>query len=63
MPSRSEELYGQAFGDEALARQREIAKTLWPCCGEPRAFEHHIHCSKRPADPAPAVVEGQESLL
>ena len=59
--SRVEELYAEEFGHATLEKQRILARTMWPCCGEPRAVNHHPECSKRVPEQA-VVIPGQETL-
>lgn len=63
MPDRREEMYGEALGPDALARQRQAAIDYWPCCGEHRSDPHHEMCKNYVADAPPPEIEGQESLL
>lgn len=55
--------YEDAFGRAAQERQTLLALTLYPCCGEPRDGEHHLACSKRPAETGAAVHADQGALL
>lgn len=54
--------YEDQFGREALARQTELARAFWPCCGEPNDGPHHAGCSKHVVDEAPAVHADQAAL-
>lgn len=63
--SKTEQLrrFGEALGDEARERQEQLAKSLWTCCGEPKAGDHHEACSKHPKElDQPALIAGQMSI-
>jgi hypothetical protein len=55
--------YGREVGDDALERQRKLAAELHRCCGEWREGPHHLACKNYVEPEAPAVIDGQESLL
>lgn len=61
--ARLEEMYAEQVGTDALERQRRDRAERHPCCGERIEDGHHMLCSKRPVDEAPAHVEGQVGLL
>lgn len=63
MPDRISEMYARELGHDALSRQKQERVDRHPCCGERVDSGHHAMCSKRPADEAPAHVDGQETLL
>lgn len=60
---RVEEAYAAEFGEGKLAVQRELAKSLHPCCAEPKDAGHHPMCHKYEPPLVPEKVDGQESLL
>lgn len=59
---REREWYASQFPDEVVDAQVELAKALWPCCGENRDGPHHEACAKY-VEPAPTVHPDQESLI
>lgn len=62
MSERALKLYEEELGREALERQRDLAKALWPCCGEHRGGPHHEMCKKYEA-PVAVVHTDQIGLL
>lgn len=63
IPRDTRARYAGETSEEALARQRELAKDHFVCCGEPKETGHHESCSKRPPDDPLQVIPGQASLL
>ena len=63
----AEKRYAETFGDDALERQRELAKGFWVCCarqaGGGKPGPHHQACKNFVPDEQPDVIDGQESLL
>jgi hypothetical protein len=62
-PDRVKQAYAEQFGTETTERQTQLAKALWPCCGEHRDGPHHEACAKYVADPTPEIHPDQSSLL
>ncbi len=56
------ERYAAELGDAARARQEELARERFVCCGEPKVIGHHEQCPKRPADAPAAIHEDQTAL-
>lgn len=55
--------YGRELGDDALARQQQLARDLHKCCGEWKGGPHHEACRNYVPEEQPPVIDGQESLL
>lgn len=63
MTNPREERYAEELGAEALARQRQLAKDHFKCCGEHKSGPHHESCKNFVEDAPPSVIEGQETLI
>lgn len=59
---RERDLYAGHFSTETVERQAELAKALWPCCGEHRDGPHHQACAKY-VEPETTVDPNQGALL